>query len=480
MLYSTQDEAYEAIAEYQLEVLEEGDEVFAESVSLVAQPQVSITIQDQYTGYVVAMYGGRGEKTASKTLNRATDSVRQPGSTFKVLSTYAPALDCYGMTLANVYNDAPFWYTSLDPKVVKNADNKYRGLTTFRQGIVSSINVIAVKTLTEITPQLGYDYLEQFGFTTLVEHREVNGKVYSDIQQSTALGGLTDGVSNFELNAAYAAIANEGVYNEPTLYTKVLDHDGNVIIDKTVTDSHRVLKESTAFLLTSAMTDVVNHGTGTRCKLSNMIVAGKTGTTSDYNDVWFAGFTPYYTATTWAGYDNNTKLSGTAEKNLAKTLWQKVMSQVHEGLENRPFYVPDNIVTATVCSKSGKLPIAGLCDATLTTEYFEEGTVPTQTCDVHYVGKVCAYDMLPACEGCPFAVDGLLTLTPIEGEALQFGNLPRDEAGNVIEGATTQTSNTCQHNATFMADPNSYTIIQQQWAELEARNAAAAQQQAAQ
>ncbi len=477
MLYSSQDDAYDAIGEYITAVLEEGDEVFAESISLVAQPQVSITIQDQYTGYVVAMYGGRGEKTASKTLNRATDAVRQPGSTFKILSAYAPALDCYGMTLSNVYNDAPFWYSGLEPKVVTNADKTYGGLTTFREGIVRSVNVLAVKTLTEITPQLGYDYLESFGFTTLVESREINGKVFSDIQQSAAIGGITDGVTNYELNAAYAAIANNGVYNEPTLYTKVLDHDGNVIIDKTNTESHTVIREVTAFLLTDAMTDVVTHGTGTRCKLNNMVVAGKTGTTNDYNDVWFAGFTPYYTATTWAGYDNNTKLTGTTEKNLAKTLWKEVMSQVHEGLENKPFSVPSNIVTTTVCSKSGKLPVAGLCDGTLITEYYEEGTEPTTTCDVHYVGKVCAFDMLAACEGCPFAVDGLLTLTPVENESLQEGNMPRDEEGNIIEGATPHTSNHCQHNAVFFADPNSYNIVQQQWAELNARNQAAQQAQ---
>ena len=153
------------------------------------------------------------------------------------------------------------------------------------------------------------------------------------------------------------------------------------------------------------------------------------------------------------------------------------MSQVHEGLENKPFPVPTNIVTATVCSESGKLPVAGLCDGTLVTEYFEAGTEPTTTCDVHYVGKVCAFDMLAACEGCPFAVDGLLTLTPVENESLQEGNMPRDEKGNIIEGATPHTSNYCQHNAAFFADPNSYNIVQQQWAELNARNQAAQQPQ---
>lgn len=477
MLYSSQDDAYDAIQEYIAAVLEDGDEVFAESISLVAQPQASITIQDQHTGYVVAMYGGRGEKTASKTLNRATDTVRQPGSTFKILAAYAPAIDCYGMTLASVYNDAEFWYTyTEEPKEVLNYTRTHGGMTTFREGIISSINVLAVKTLTEITPQLGFDYLENFGFTSLVEYKEINGVGYSDIQQALALGGLTDGVSNYELNAAYAAIANDGEYIEPTLYTKVLDHEGNVIIDKTRPDSHTVLNENTAFLLTDAMTDVVEQGTGTRCKLSNMAVAGKTGTTSDNKDSWFAGFTPYYTATTWVGYDNNTKMNTNTETPLSRSLWKKVMSQVHEGLENKPFNVPDDIITVTVCSESGKLPVAGLCDGHLITEYFAEGTEPTDYCNVHYSGLVCAYDNLPASDGCPFAVAGVLTLTPVENESLHAGSLPRDAEGNVIEGATIQTSNSCQHDAIFFADPNAYITIQNQWAELYARQQNAATQ----
>lgn len=472
MLYSSKDEAYDGIAEYIAAVLEEGDEVFAESINITPQPQASITIQDQYTGYVVAMYGGRGEKTASKTLNRSTDTVRQPGSTFKILAAYAPAIDCYGKTLASVYNDAPFWYTyTEEPKEVLNYSRNHKGMMTFREAIIGSINVMAVKTLTEITPQLGYDYLEDFGFTSLVEYREINGKGYSDIQQALALGGLTDGVSNFELNAAYAAIANEGVYIEPTLYTKVLDHEGNVIIDKTNPDSHRVLREETAFLLTDAMQDVVEApgGTGGRCKLSNMVVAGKTGTTSDNRDSWFAGFTPYYTATTWVGYDNNAKMNTSTETPLSRTLWKKVMSQIHEDLENKPFNMPEDIIKVTVCSKSGKLPIAGMCDGTLVTEYFEEGTEPTETCNVHYAGLICSYDNLPASDGCPFCYNGVITLVPVENEALHEGSLPRDEQGNIIEGATINTNTYCQHNSLFFADPNAYVILQNQWNELMAR-----------
>ena len=480
MLYSSQDDAYDGISEYIAAVLEEGDEVFAEKISIVAQPQVSITIQDQYSGYIVAMYGGRGEKTASKTLNRATDAIRQPGSTFKILSAYAPAIDCYGKTLDSVYNDAPFWYTeTLEPKLVQNVSKTYGGMTNYREAIARSTNIVAVKTLTEITPQLGFDYLEDFGFTTLVEYKEINGKGFTDIHQPTALGGLTDGVKNIELNAAYACIANGGVYIEPTFYTKVLDHEGNVIIDKTQPDSHRVIREVTACLLTDAMTDVVEYGTGTKCQLKNMSVAGKTGTTSDSKDVWFAGFTPYYTATTWAGYDNNTKMNNT-ETSLARTLWKKVMSQVHDGLENKPFYMPEDIVTVTICSKSGKLPVPGLCDATLTNEIFEPGTEPTESCNVHYAGWVCAYDNLPAFNGCPFAVNGVITLTPVENEALHAGSLPRDENGVLIEGGTVQTRSVCQHDTVFFSNPDAYNILQRQQYELEARRAAAAAQAAGQ
>ena len=406
LIYSSQEEAYADIELYKEATLETGDEVFDEKVSLTPQPQVSITVEDQSTGQVVAMVGGRGSKTASRTLNRATDTMRQPGSTFKIVSTYAPALDSAGLTLANVQNDAPFNYANGRP--VRNwYGESYRGLTTLREGIRESMNIIAVKTLTQITPQLGFDYLQNFGFTTLVENEEVNTaegiKVFSDVTQSLALGGITDGVTNEELNAAYATIANGGLYIKPKLYTKVVDHDGNVVLDNTELNAHRVIKETTAFLLTDAMEDVVTSGTGGSVNFGGTAIAGKTGTTSDYNDVWFAGYTTYYTATTWAGYDNNVKLSSSDEKNLAKKLWRQVMSRIHEDLEGTSFAVPSGIITASVCSRSGKLPIAGLCDSCVHTEYFAEGTVPTETCDVHYEGVICAYDNCPAAEGCPFA-----------------------------------------------------------------------------
>lgn len=466
MLFSSQDDVYAAIDEYKAAVIGPGYEEVAEKISITPQPQVSITVEDQSTGYVVAMVGGRGAKEASRTLNRATDTSRQPGSTFKVVSTYAPALDSAGLTLADTQNDAPYNYA--DGRPVSNwYSTGYRGLCSLRDGIRDSLNIVAVKTLTQITPQLGYDYLINFGFTTLKDRWEgPDGKIYSDIQQSLALGGITMGVTNKELNAAYAAIANGGTYIKPTLYTKVVDHDGKVLLDNTKPENHQVIKDTTAFLLTDAMEDVVTSGTGTSVNFGNMAIAGKTGTTSDYNDVWFAGYTPYYTATTWTGYDNNAKLVG-SEKNLAKVLWRAVMSKLHEELPNQSFERPAGIVSATVCRKSGKLAISGICEGNLKSEYFAEGTVPSESCDVHYSGMVCAYSMLPASDECPFKVPGTLEITPSD----RNGQPNTDPATDPLQAGENPLQNAgvkkCEHNAAFYTQPNAEAIVQQQMLEMQ-------------
>ncbi len=496
LIFNSQEEAYAAIEEYQAAVMTEGDEVFGDKITLTPQPQVSIVVEDQSTGYVVAMVGGRGKKEGSRTLNRATDTKRQPGSTFKIVAVYAPALDSAGLTLATVQNDAPYNYADGRPvgNWWGNDPEDYRGLNSLRMGIQESMNIVAVKTLTQISPQLGFDYLKNFGFTTLVDRAEItsNGKteIYSDIQQSLALGGVTHGVTNEELTASYAAIANGGTYNKPKLYTKVLDHEGNVLLDNTQPKARQVIKETTAWLLTDAMVDVVTAGTGASVNFGNMAIAGKTGTTSDYNDVWFSGYTPYYTASVWTGYDNNTKLRSGDERNLAKKLWRAAMSKIHENLENTAFKMPTDgaLVTATVCSKSGKLPIAGWCDGCLTTEYFAEGSVPTETCNVHYQGMVCQYSnpSLPACETCPFKVEAVLEMTPPEAPALLSGqpeaSLPpitqevTNEDGSVSTITIPQSQvQYCMHNPEFMTQPGAEEIIGRQRAEIQAMLNAAAQ-----
>lgn len=476
LLYSSKDDAYAAIEEYKAAVMEDGDTVDGERVTLTPQPQVSITIEDQATGHIVAMVGGRGTKEASRTLNRATNTTRQPGSTFKTLSTYAPALDSAGLTLADVQNDAPYNYASGRP--VSNWWGKeYRGLLSLRYGIAQSANIVAVKTMTQITPQLGFDYLLNFGFTTLVDRRiEKDGTVVSDIGQPLALGGITDGVTNMELNAAYAAIANQGNYVKPKLYTKIVDHNGNVLIDNTTSIKKQVIKESTAWLLTNAMEDVVNgRGTGGSANFGNMAIAGKTGTTTDYKDVWFAGYTPYYTATVWTGYDNNVSLKSSAEKNLSKTLWKQVMSKIHENLEYRSFPMASGIVTAAVCSKSGKLPIQGVCDGCITTEYFAEGTVPTTTCDVHYFSNICAYTGLTATEECPFKQPSIVEKIPtrLQDNSLasslltdvqnpNASNMAEGTPGDIQSATSTEVLQMCPHNSTFFAAPNANAVVELQ------------------
>lgn len=349
LLFDSQEEGQEYVDRYKASILADGSTVVAERVSFAPQPQSSMSVIDQHTGYVKAIIGGRGEKTASLTLNRATDTTRQPGSTFKILSTYAPALNEKGMTLATTFEDEPYNYPDGSP--VNNASKSYGGTTTIRKAIQNSVNVVAVKCLEEVTPQLGLQYLDNFGFTTLAHgteaDRDANGTVWTDANLPLALGGLTHGVTNVELCAAYAAIANSGNYIEPIYYTKILDHNGNVLIEKN-SAGRSVIKESTAWLLTSAMEDVVTQGTGTACQLDNMTVAGKTGTTDAYNDLWFVGYTPYYTCAVWSGYDNNEKLPEDA-RNFHKNLWKKVMTRIHEGLEDRDFDMPASVDKISVC-----------------------------------------------------------------------------------------------------------------------------------
>ncbi len=492
LLFDSHEEAVAAFEQYKTYLLKEGDE-YVERISTTPQPQVSVYIMDQSTGYVVAMAGGRGTKEGRLTLNRATDTYRQPGSTFKVLASYAPALDSAGQTLATVYNDAPFFYnTGIQVNNwYSDSAQPYRGLCSIRYGIEQSLNIVAVKTLTVITPQLGYDYLENFGFKQLANGKEINGQIFYDARQPLALGGITTGVSNEELTAAYATIANGGVYTKPKLYTVVYDSDGNIILDNREPETHQVIKDTTAFLLTDAMEDVVTKGTGTAVRFDReMAIAGKTGTTTDNKDVWFAGFTPYYTCSTWAGYDNNHKMisrGANKETNIAKNLWSSIMGELHSDLPDMEFYVPTGIVEAEICGVSGKLPNPGVCDAHVITEYFEEGTIPMMTCDVHYVGKICAYDNLIATPECPFQYEGTWVMTPVEDEALWSGStIPIEQPDGSIVYQTPKTSNICQHNATFFADPNYQAILAQQQAELDIRiqqalaNQAAQQQQAGQ
>ncbi len=417
MIFSSTEECDELIEAFKNEYLKEGEVPLDENKEYTIQPQTSFTVMDQHTGYVKAVVGGRGEKTGSLTLNRATNTTRQPGSCFKILSSYAPALDTAGYTLASTILDSPF--NDVNGRPVRNWwGDSYRGWSTLREGIYDSMNVVTSKLITEITPQLGFDYVQNFGISTLVAQKTLaDGSVVSDIGQALALGGITYGVQNIELCAAYATIANNGVYIEPVYYTKVLDHNGKIILEPAPT-TRTVIKESTAWLLTSAMEDVVKVGTGKPCAVEGMSVAGKTGTTSNDYDLWFAGYTPYLTATIWLGYDVNYSLKNYGS--VHEKLWSKIVTRIDEAkgyTEDIGFKIPDSVVEAKVCKTSGRLTVGG-CPAT--TEYFARGTAPTQYCNVHY-------DVVPTSE------------TPADGSG-EATDTPDAEDGSATASDTTATA----------------------------------------
>lgn len=453
MMFKSKEAANAALDYYKAYAVQTGDEILGEKISLTVQPQLSVVILDQKTGYVKAILGGRGEKTVSKAFNRAIDATRQPGSCFKVLAAYAPALDSGAFTLASVQNDAPFAYTNSgddNDRLVRNWHEEkhgYLGLLNYREGIRNSRNVITVKALTIITPQLGMDYLLNFGFTTLLSSTNAQG--FTDVNQSLCLGGITQGVTNLEMTAAYAAIANEGRYIEPTLYTTVLDRNGNIILDRSDNRSRQILRETTAWLLTDAMRSVVNEGTGTTARVKDVDVAGKTGTTTDSMDVWFSGYTPYYTGSVWLGFDQNNATLIKSEESVHTKIWSKIMTHIHENLEPKEIMEkPEEIIEVEVCSKSGKLPTPGLCDEHIYKEYFVEGTEPLTTCDVHIYGYICASDAVMATQYCPYPMEGAVTLLPVEDDSLLEGTLLGAELAEI----PINTQPTCHHTFEYMLE----------------------------
>ncbi len=370
--------------------LAEGDTI-VESVQLVPQAQAAFVIMDQYNGHVKALSGGRGEKYGDRTFNRATQAKRQPGSTFKVLASYAPALDTGLLSPGSIIVDEPYTIGKYTPK---NWRSYFKGPTTVREGIWDSMNILAVKAVEMVGIETAYNYLLNFGFTTLSDQ----DKVYA-----LPLGGITDGVTPLELNAAYAAIANQGSYTKPILYTQVLDRDKQVLLDNSVPETHTVIKASTASMLTDMMEDVIKIGTGGKAGVGlNMPVAGKTGTTSDNKDFIFAGYTPYYTATVWMGYDRPQPFTN---KSAHLNLWASIMSEIHKNLPKKEFELITTGYTKTsICAASGKIPTE-LCkldpEHKIVSDYFQKNHAPTEECDIHVQEQVCTVSGKIATEFCP-------------------------------------------------------------------------------
>lgn len=393
-LFSSEDSAKSYVEQYKAELIRDTDKELGEQFFTTLEPQVSFVLMDPHTGQVKAISGGRGEKRYSLSLNRATGTLRQPGSTFKLITSFAPAIDLYGATLATPFYDTAY---TLGNKTFKNwYSSGFLGYQTIRDGIIYSLNIIAVRCLMEqLNPHEGRLYAENLGITSLLD---------SDENPALALGGITNGVTNLELTQAFATIANGGQFNKAKFFTKILDQEGNVLLDTTEDQPRQAMKATTAFLLTDAMkqsmlpnrayaASVNVNSTSTRAHFDGMSLAGKSGTTTKDVDIWFVGYSPYYVGGIWGGCDENQPLidKASGEYNggagFHKDIWRKIMSRVHEGLPDIGFTQPDGIVQAQVCRKSGKLPTSG-CYAdyrgsAVITEYFAEGTVPTTNCDRH-------------------------------------------------------------------------------------------------
>ena len=383
------------------------------------QMQSAITIVDNSTGYVVALAGAIGEKTGNLMQNIATQRPRQPGSSIKPLSAYSPAVEMGLITPGSIVDDAPILIldklgmqmsysdamATEDPFSLwpRNDDRVYRGLTTVMTGITKSLNTIASRLVSEyVTVDASYQFLkDRYGITTLVDGLVVNGQVKTDkTVASLALGGLTKGVTTFEMAAAYATFPRGGAYTEPTTVLRVETKAGELVWDNEP-EAEFVIKESTAYYMNTLLTNAANKGTGTGALVDGQIVAGKTGTTSENYDRWFAGYTPYYTGVVWTGYPINAKITGTTG-NPASALWKKVMTIVHEGLEEKPFFEPENTVTANICLDCGQLATDAcaadvrtvLVDGSFRVDTFTyfKGDEPTSYCTCHVPVTICTAD----------------------------------------------------------------------------------------
>ena len=403
-IYASKEDIYRSVREFKASLLISGDSVTNETITPILEPQESVVVMNQSNGHVAAISGGRGEKEGSLTLNRALHSNRQPGSASMIISTFAPAIDSCGATLASTYYDAP--YSSGNQQVLNWWGNPYLGYNNIRQAITYSMNVIGARCLTSlVSDSTAYDYLELFGL--------VDANVFES-SASLASASQSYTVTNEMLTAAFASIANDGIYQKPTYYTKVLDRQGHILLES-VPSQTRIIKSSSAALLTNAMENVISSDssyyyqygitpTGKLCQIDSMTLAGKSGTTTSGSDVWFIGYSPYYTCGIWSGYDDSKVLSIGTEYH--KTIWQKIMARIHADLDNKDFVFTDELESAKICSKSGLLAVDGVCNssssnASVYTEYFAPGTAPTSYCDRHYALRICTESGKSATKYCP-------------------------------------------------------------------------------
>ncbi|MDK2888236.1 MAG: penicillin-binding protein [Thermoanaerobacter sp.] len=364
----------------------------------VLQPEGAAVVIDPHTGYIKAIVGGR-EHTHRLQWNRATmPPGRQPGSTFKPIIAYGPAVEYKGMAPASVIDDIPVKYGNYSPR---NYDGRYRGLVTMRTAIASSINVVAVRVL-----------MEHVGIASAIKFARGLGINLDPATHgpSMALGGLHEGVTPLQMAAAYSAFANQGIYLEPTAITRVEDASGNVLYEyqpKPV----RAMKATTAYLITDMLKTVIESGTGTNARIGRP-AAGKTGTSDQGKDLWFAGYTPELVGVVWIGYDKPRAMPQEFGGRYPALIWRQIMSEALKDVPVHQFPRPEGIVTATVDGKSGLLPGPNTPPSDLVTDIFARGTVPTRVDNTHVLVEVCATTGLLPSQYCPERITRVMIKLP--------------------------------------------------------------------
>lgn len=391
-IYSTQDtEVQEEIEE----VMETNGSQYAQTSSQTTdedgnyvQSQAATVVIDNDTGYVIGVVGGLGEKTTSRGLNRATQSLRQTGSAIKPLADVLPALEEGLITAATLYNDCQ---TEFEGEYTPSNESTYKGIISVRSALTTSQNIPFVKIMAELTNSVSRSYLEKMGITSIDST--------NDVGLSLAIGGLYQGITPLEMAAAYATIANDGVYRTPLFYTKVVDSQGNIVLEPEQ-ETTQVCSEENAYIIKDMLKDVVesSNGTARYCAISGIDVAAKTGTTNNHYDRWMCGFTNYYTAATWYGFDVNEYVVSNW-RSPAGQIFSAVMSSIHEDKANSSFEEPDGIVTLKVCSATG-LKATSKCSSTYS-EIFAEGAEPDDCDEASSAVKICSDSNLLATDYCP-------------------------------------------------------------------------------
>ncbi len=355
--------------------------------------QAGMVVMENETGNVVGLCGGAGQKTTDLGFNRATQALRQPGSCFKPIAAYGPAFE-KGISYPGMgYDDSQITIGNWTPK---NYYSGYNGYVSARDAIKQSMNIPAIRAMQSVGIEYALKFARSLGISTFNSN---------DNTLTVALGGLTNGATVLEMTGAYATFANGGMYKEPNLYTKVVDADGEIVLERKVSPK-RVMKDSTAYMITDCLETVVKSGTATSTRFNrNMAIAGKTGNTNDDKDQWFVGYTPYYTAAVWNGFDDPKPINRPYPYTSMR-VFTDVMKDIHAGLDNKQFTKPSSIVKASVCTVSGKTPTE-TCKSygTVTTEIFASGTVPTDTCSIHKTATICTASGKVATEFCPAVED---------------------------------------------------------------------------